>query len=161
MYNHSPENYRCPFCLLVQGTQNQDLKSVQSDIVYQDNKVTAFVSYHQWPNNPGNVIIVPNEHFENIFDLPVGYALDIQRLARRIALAMKAAYACDGISTRQHNEPAGNQDVWHYHVHITPRYKGDQFYSTKPEPMDVSERAKHAEIIRGCLAKQVGEDTHD
>jgi histidine triad (HIT) family protein len=157
MYNHSPENYRCPFCLLVQGTENQDVRSVQSDIVYHDEQVTAFVSYHQWPNNHGNTIIVPNEHFENIYDLPIGYAADIQRLARRVALAMKAAYACDGISTRQHNEPAGNQDVWHYHMHVTPRYKDDLFYSTRPEPMAVSERAKHADILKGYLAKQAGE----
>ena len=47
-----------------------------------------------------------------------------------MALTMKVVYSCDGISTRQHNEPAGNQDVWHYHLHVTPRYKDDVFYST-------------------------------
>jgi diadenosine tetraphosphate (Ap4A) HIT family hydrolase len=41
---------------------------------------------------------------------------------------MKDAYRCDGVSTRQHNEPAGDQDVWHLHVHVLPRHQGDQLY---------------------------------
>ena len=68
-----------------------------------------------------------NEHFENIYDLPIHYALDIHRVARMTALALQRVYSCDGVSTRQHNEPAGNQDVWHYHVHVMPRYKDDQY----------------------------------
>ena len=154
MYNHAPDNYICPFCLLVQGIENTHVYSVQSDIIYHDNAVTAFMGAHQWPNNHGNVIIVPNEHFENIYDLPVHYAADIHRVAKMMAIAMKAVYACDGISTRQHNEPAGNQDVWHYHVHVTPRYKDDEFYTTRREFMPVSQRALHAEKLKSHLAKQ-------
>ena len=153
MYNHAPEDYACPFCLLVQGAGHKDVLSVQSDVIYHDERVTAFISSHQWPNNPGNVVVVPNEHFENIFDLPIHYAADIYQAARRIALAMKAVYACDGISTRQHNEPAGNQDVWHYHLHITPRYKNDRFYTTQKELMPVNERAQHARKLKDCLAR--------
>src|SRR5512136_2267126 len=102
MYNHAPENYICPFCLFVQGAGHADVLSVQSDVIYHDETVSAFVSSHQWPNNSGNVVIVPNEHFENIYELPVRYAADIHRLAKKIALAMKTVYACDGVSTRQH-----------------------------------------------------------
>ena len=94
------------------------------------------------------MIIISNEHFENIYDLPTRYVIDIHRIAKIIALAMKVVYSCDGISTRQHNEPAGNQDVWHYHMHITPRYNDDQFYITQREFMPSGERAKHAERLR-------------
>jgi histidine triad (HIT) family protein len=153
MYNHAPDNYVCPFCLLVQGIEDKHVHSVPSDIVYHDNAVTAFIGSHQWPNNHGNVIIVPNEHFENIYDLPVNYAVDIHRVAKSLALAMKVVYACDGVSTRQHNEPAGNQDVWHYHVHVTPRYQDDQFYSTRRELMPVAQRAMLAEKLKSYLAK--------
>jgi histidine triad (HIT) family protein len=111
------------------------------------------VSSHQWPNNHGNVLVIPNEHFENIYDLPAGYAADLHRVTRQVALAMKATYSCDGVSTRQHNEPAGNQDVWHYHLHVTPRYEGDQFYSTRPEPMAVSDRAPHVKRLREYLVR--------
>ena len=161
MYNHAPENYVCPFCLLIQGVENKHVHSVQSDIVYHDVQVTAFVGSHQWPNNHGNVIIVPNEHFENIFDLPIRYALDIHRATRMLACAMKAIYACDGISTRQHNEPAGNQDVWHYHVHVTPRYKDDQFYASRRALMEVSERAQHAKRLKEYLLEHLDEVTRE
>jgi len=151
MYNHAPENYACPFCLLIAGIQNEHVQSAQSDIVYLDDAVTAFIGSQQWKNNHGNTIIVPNEHFENIYDLPISYAQDIHRVAQILALAMKAVYACDGVSTRQHNEPGGSQDVWHYHLHVTPRYKDDNYYTTQREPMSVSERAMHANKIKNQL----------
>lgn len=151
MYNHAPEGYICPFCLLIQGVTNEQVHSAQSDIVYQDNAVTAFVSSGQWPNNHGNTLVVPNEHFENIYDLPLHYAQDIHRVARLLALAMKKAYTCDGVSTRQHNEPGGYQDVWHYHLHVTPRYENDNYYFTQRESMPADERAKHAERIKEHL----------
>lgn len=150
-YNHAPVDYICPFCLLIKGMGNEHVYSVPSDIIYSNPKVTAFIGSHQWPNNHGNVIIVPNEHFENIFDLPIHYAQDIHRVAKLIAMAMKVVYSCDGVSTRQHNEPAGNQDVWHYHLHVTPRYLHDQFYATQRELMPISERAKHAAKLRNHL----------
>ncbi|PKN94194.1 MAG: hypothetical protein CVU44_07275 [Chloroflexi bacterium HGW-Chloroflexi-6] len=151
MYNHAPGNYNCPFCLLIQGIKNEHVHSIQSDIVYHDSAVTAFVSSHQWPNNHGNTIIVPNQHFENIYDLPLSYAGDIQRIAKRLAIAMKEVYACDGVSTRQHNEPAGGQDVWHYHLHVTPRYENDNYYGSQREFMPIAEREMHASALKKLL----------
>ena len=127
MHNHAPDDYICPFCLLVQGVENEHVLSLQEDIIYQDEYVVAIVCSHQWPNNPGNVLVIPSEHYENIYDLPVRLAAKVHEVAKAVSLAMKAAYRCDGVSTRQHNEPAGNQDVWHYHMHVTPRYQGDDF----------------------------------
>jgi histidine triad (HIT) family protein len=154
MYNHEPVDYLCPFCSLIWGIEGKHVYSVQSDIVYHDEIVTAFVGSHQWPNNHGNVIVIPNEHFENNYDLPIHYATDIHRVARMIALAFKEVYGCDGVSTRQHNEPAGNQDVWHYHLHVTPRYAGDQFYESRREFMPADERARHAQGLKDFLARE-------
>jgi histidine triad (HIT) family protein len=66
---------------------------------------------------------------------------------------MKEAFTCDGISIRQHNEPAGYQDVWHYHIHVTPRYLNNEFYLTYKEKnfMPPAERAKHAEKLKNSL----------
>lgn len=155
MYNHAPENYICPFCALICGETNSQAFSTQDDIVFHDASVTAFISSHQWAGNHGNVIIAPNEHFENVFVLPDRYGAAIQAAARRIAIAQKAVYGCDGLATRQHNEPAGNQDVWHYHLHLTPRYSGDAFYSKilQREPMPSNERAEHASKLRAYLAE--------
>jgi histidine triad (HIT) family protein len=135
----------------VKHVENEHVLSKRTDIVYQDDRVTAFISAHQWPNNPGHVVIIPNQHFENIYDLPIELGGGIHELARAVALAMKAVYSCDGISTRQHNEPAGNQDVWHYHLHVFPRYEGDKLYFSRKQLMAPDRRAEFAEKLRSQL----------
>jgi histidine triad (HIT) family protein len=56
----------------------------------------------------------------------------VHDLVREVAIAIRQTYGCKGVSTRQHNEPAGNQDAWRYHVHVFPRYADDQLYSSAP-----------------------------
>jgi histidine triad (HIT) family protein len=73
--------------------------------------------------------------------------------ARKVAVALRAAYSCQGTSTRQHNEPAGGQDVWHLHVHVFPRCEGDRLYQRHDEPISATpeERAPYAELVRRAL----------
>ncbi len=151
MFSHAPPGYECPFCRIVRGIEDEHVLSRRSDVVYHDDTLTAFISSGQWPRNQGHVLIVPNAHFENVFDLPESFGEPIQRLTRRIALAMKAEYGCTGVSTRQHNEPDGGQDVWHYHVHVFPRYPGDGLYTSSHEPMSVEQRAGFAVRLRARL----------
>lgn len=70
---------------------------------------------------------------------------------------MKASYSCDGISTRQHNEPAGNQDVWHYHQHIFPRYINDKLYENHEQKQFVtaSARKPFAEKLKAQLTRSI------
>ncbi|MGD8404702.1 MAG: HIT family protein [Anaerolineales bacterium] len=118
MYTHAAPGYICPFCLLVKGKENNQTQLKQTDIVFQTADVTAFMATQKWPNNQGHVLIIPNEHFENIFDLPLYLSSEIHALSRNIALTMKSEYQCDGIMLRQHNEPAGDQNIFHYHLHV-------------------------------------------
>ena len=133
MFNHAPESYDCPFCALVAGITHKGLRTIPDDIVYRNDTVVAFVASHWWKNNPGHVLVIPREHFENLYDLPDDVGASISATARLIAIAIKRAYGCHGISTRQHNEPAGNQEVWHYHVHVFPRYEGDELYAANDQ----------------------------
>lgn len=145
---HAPTEYVCPFCLLAAGVVNEHVWSRQSDIVYRDEGVMAFIAVGQWPGTPGHVLIVPVAHFENLYTLPAEVGARIHALSRQVALAMKAAYGCAGISTRQHNEPAGNQDVWHYHLHVFPRWPGDDLYLTHGARMPAEQRAGYAARLR-------------
>ncbi len=72
----------------------------------------------------------------------------IHGCARAVALALKAAYGCDRVSTRQHNEPAGGQDVWPYHLHVFPRYPGDGLYGSYRRPTSAEARAAFAHKLR-------------
>ena len=102
-------------CLpLNDGITNEFVESRQSDIIYSDDFVIALISS-----------IVPKKQFENIFDLPSEYI--VAELSKKIATGMKRAYKCDGINVWQNNGPSANQTVWHYHVHIIPRFNKDIF----------------------------------
>ena len=148
MYNHAPQEYRCPFCLLVQGKESVESHLKQTDIILQTADVTAFMATRKYPNNQGHVLIVPNEHYENIFDLPLDVSEKIHTLSRDVALAMKAEYHCDGIMLRQHNEPAGDQSIWHYHLHVIPRFENDDFHNSQKVPFEADERAQYAKKLR-------------
>ncbi len=153
-YSHTPSDYICPFCLLVHGKESTESQLKSTDIVFQTAGVTAFMATRKYPNNQGHVLIVPNEHFENIYDLPLDISSKIHVLSRDIALAMKSEYQCDGIMLRQHNEPAGDQNIWHYHLHVIPRYLNDDFRNSQKYPFEVNERAEYAQRLRTWFDKQ-------
>ncbi|MEM7362808.1 MAG: HIT family protein [Pseudomonadota bacterium] len=148
---HAPDNYDCPFCRIVVGDFGEGVATTADDVVLRSDLVTAFVASHQWPNNPGHVLVVPNQHFENIYTLPTELALPIHRIARSLAIAMKEAFSCTGTSTRQHNEPDGGQDVWHYHLHVFPRFPGDNLYGSGRIAVPAEERSEQAVALRRCL----------
>ncbi|RJP53251.1 MAG: HIT family protein [Anaerolineaceae bacterium] len=154
MHNHAPLEYICPFCLLVQGSESIQTQLRQTDIVFQTADVTAFIATRRYPQNEGHVLIIPNLHFENIYDLPVNISMKIHALSREVALAMKSEYRCDGIMLRQHNEPAGDQNIWHYHLHVIPRYLNDDFHNAQKSPFDADERAQFARKLRTWFGKQ-------
>ena len=160
MYNHAPLEYDCPFCLLVQGKESLQGQLKQTDIVFRTADVTAFMATRKYPNNQGHVLVIPNEHFENIYDLPLALSSKIHILSRDIALAMKAEYQCDGITLRQHNEPAGDQNIWHYHLHVIPRYQNDDFHCAQKTPVEVNERALYAQKLMNWFCRSKGK-LHD
>lgn len=151
MYTHVPPGYRCPFCNLVRGGETE--RNRQADIVARDALTTALIAPKWWPQNHGHALVVPNDHYENLYDVPDVVLAAVYSTARRIALALRATYGCDGTSTRQHNEPGGGQDVWHLHVHVFPRYVGDDLYGQHDKAVWVTpeERAPYAEMLRRYL----------
>lgn len=147
--NHEPADYACPFCRLAAG--GEDPLNGQGDIVRRTASAMAFIAPRWWPKNPGHVLVVPIDHHENLYDLPAAAGHAVHDLVQEVARAIRHTYECDGVSTRQHNEPAGNQDVWHYHVHVFPRHAGDDLYASRPnpEPADADQRRPYAERLRG------------
>jgi histidine triad (HIT) family protein len=102
----------------------------------------------KYPNNQGHVLIIPNEHVENIYDLPLVLLSNIHALGKDIALAMKSEYHCDGVLICQHNEPAGDQNIWHYHLHVIPRYQNDSFHDAQKVPFEAAEREAYAQRLK-------------
>ena len=147
--HHEPQNYLCPFCEWLSGQETEYKQN--SDIVLQDDYVTAFISPKWWLHNPGHVIVIPNAHYENIYDMPDDLLSRIAIVSKQLAVAIRSSYdGCTGISTRQHNEPDGNQDVWHFHMHIFPRHPNDRLYQNHDNKTFVppSERSIYADLLR-------------
>jgi histidine triad (HIT) family protein len=155
MHNHAPKDYECPMCLIVNGKDNPDVFAKVSDTFYKDEFITAFIGGKWWDANKGLPIIIPNKHFENLYDIDEEYGHKIFDFSKKLAIALKEIYKCDGVSTRQHNEPAGNQDVWHYHLHVTPRYENDDLYLKDDKKYWVSEeeRKPYVEKLKEYFSK--------
>jgi len=127
MYNHAPRDYTCPICLGIKGVENEHTMLKQADLVYKNDFVSVFINSFFIDGNEGHLIVVPNKHFENLYDLDSKYSHEILDISQKMAIALKKAYKCDGITIRQNNEPASSQHAFHYHMHIFPRYDGDSF----------------------------------
>jgi histidine triad (HIT) family protein len=125
------------------------------DIVYKDAAITAFVAPKWWINNAGHVLVVPNTHHENIYEIPDELLAQAYLVAKKLAIAMRQTYGCDGTSTRQHNEPAGGQDIWHFHVHVFARYHEDKLYLSDDQTRfaEAHEKQKYANVLRAVLKK--------
>ena len=151
---HEPKDYACPFCTFLNG--HGDKYTQQDDIVYKNEFTTIVVAPRWWVNNPGSVLVVPNRHFENIYDITEVYIEEVYKTVKKVATAMRELYDCNGTSTRQHNEPAGGQDVWHFHVQVLPRHKGDELYENNGNNRFVGadERKPYAEKLRTYFKKR-------
>lgn len=149
----APPGYDCPFCRIARGVFGGAVCGGAEADVLRTPDVTAFVGSHWWPRNEGSVIVIPNVHYESIFDLPAEAAARIHAVAQRVAVTMTRVYRCEGVSTRQHNGPGGGQEVWHYHLHVLPRWPNDRLYERTAErfraPPD--ERARRAGMLRAAL----------
>jgi len=109
----------CIFCKIVEG-------SVPSSKVYEDEICLAFMDIQ--PVNSGHVLVIPKTHYANLSDLPSNMGGHLFQVAQRIALCMpKTNVKSEGVDFfLAHGEAAG-QEVFHVHLHVIPRYKGDGF----------------------------------
>lgn len=152
MISHQPEKYVCPFCDWLAGNETEYKQN--TDIVYRTKDVTAFVAPKWWVNNPGHVIVIPNKHEENLYTISDRSLHNVYSVVKEVAVAIRETYECTGTSTRQHNEPDGNQDVWHFHVHVYPRYQADDLYKNHDVKKFVGpkERKVYADRLRQYFA---------
>ncbi len=149
-----PQAYICPICLGNQEIENTDTYLKQDDLVFKDELVSVWINSFWIKGNEGHVIIVPNQHYENIYDLPDEIGSRIFEIAKLMSKAIKQVYRCDGITLRQNNEIAGDQHAFHYHLHIFPRYVDDNFnqeLTKKGYLADLKIRRQYSERLRNFL----------
>lgn len=105
----------CVFCKIVR-------KEAPSSVVYEDSEVLVFMDIR--PVSEGHTLVIPKQHYENIFETPEEQIAAVLKITKRISAAVKVATNADGISIVQQNGKAAGQEVFHLHVHIIPRFEG-------------------------------------
>ena len=106
----------CIFCKIAAG-------EIPSKTIYEDERFRVILDIS--PASKGHALIIPKEHYANIYELPEEMAASAMVLAKKLAAHMTEILQCDGFNIIQNNgEPAG-QTVFHFHMHLIPRYKND------------------------------------
>ena len=106
----------CIFCKLANGI-------IPTNSLYEDDVVK--VIFDAGPASSGHVLILPKEHFDNVYSLDDDTAAHIFQVAVKVAKALKEGLDLEGLNIVQNNGEIAGQTVFHFHMHIIPRYKGD------------------------------------
>jgi histidine triad (HIT) family protein len=133
----------CVFCKIV-------AKQIPAHVVYEDEHTIAFMDIGAV--NPGHMLVASKAHVENVFGLDDALAAAVMRTTARVARALKAELAPEGVNLFQANGAAAEQTVFHFHVHVLPRRTGDGMklvWPVKNPPRD--ELARNAELLRAAL----------
>lgn len=133
----------CIFCKIAAG-------EIPSHTIYEDEYFRAILDIS--PVSKGHAIILPKNHAENIYELPEEDASRIFIIAKKIACAMKKAMQCEGLNILQNNGELAGQTIFHFHLHVFPRYQDDKvvFSWEQGEPSE-----KELEMVADCIKKEM------
>ncbi|MDF2538023.1 MAG: hypothetical protein K0S76_1044 [Herbinix sp.] len=127
----------CIFCKIIAG-------EIPSATLYEDEDFKVIMDI--FPAAKGHAIILPKKHCENLYELEDASAEKVMKVARMVAAAIKAELNCDGLNLLQNNGEVAGQTVFHFHIHLIPRYRNDSLKMTwsqgKYEGQEAVELAK-------------------
>jgi histidine triad (HIT) family protein len=131
----------CIFCAIARGEG-------PAEVVQEDERTVAFMDINPWTR--GHALVIPREHSRNLYEIGDDDLAVTMSAAARLARRMRDALECDGINLINSCEPAAWQTVFHFHVHVIPRYDDDPLQlPTRPQEADKEELADLGELLRG------------
>ena len=131
----------CIFCKLANG-------EIPTMSLYEDEDFNVILDMA--PASKGHALILPKEHADNLYELPEETAGKVFMLARKLAKSMTEKLECDGFNIVQNNGAVAGQTVFHFHMHLIPRYKTDgQAINWKPQEVS----AEDLKAIKDLLAE--------
>ena len=133
----------CIFCKIANG-------EIPSSTVYEDERFRAILDLG--PASKGHTLILPKDHFKDLTELPEEFAGGALCLAGKIGSAMKKELGAAGFNVVQNNGTEAGQTVFHFHVHIIPRYAGGpKMVAWEPGVTVPEEREEIAEKLKNAL----------
>ncbi len=106
----------CIFCKIANG-------EIPSNTIYEDDKFRVILD--NGPATKGHALVLPKEHYANLFEMPQDLLADAAVVAKKVASNIKDKLSCDGLNLVQNNGETAGQTVMHFHLHIIPRYEND------------------------------------
>lgn len=132
----------CIFCKIVKG-------EIPSKKIYENEKILAFLDTN--PMSKGHLLIIPKKHFENIYEIEDSYLKGIISVAKIIAESLKKSLNTSGVNILHASGQDAQQSVFHFHIHLVPRYKDDG--------LDIWPKSDYKELnldeIKNKIAKEI------
>ena len=125
-------------------------REIPADIVYEDDDVLAFLDIS--PVQKGHTLVIPKKWSRNVLDIDSESWGHVMEAVRKIAPAIKGSMQADGLNIVMNNEPAGNQAVFHSHVHIFPSFKDKKAMDW---PEGTAYAVGESEIVAGKIRKKL------
>jgi len=108
----------CVFCKII-------AREIPGHVLYEDNDVLVFLDISQ--TTKGHTLVVPKTHRKDVFEMEASEMEKLFSVVPKIARAMKTTFNCSGLNIINNNGELAGQTVFHYHVHLIPRYLDDRF----------------------------------
>ena len=106
----------CIFCKIAAG-------EIPSATLYEDDTFRVIMDIE--PASKGHALILPKDHYANLYEMPDELAAKAMVIAKKMVTKMTEIVGCDGYNVLQNNGAVAGQTVFHYHMHLIPRYKDD------------------------------------
>ena len=127
----------CIFCKIIAG-------EIPSHTIHEDEKFKVILDVG--PATKGHALIIPKEHYANLYELPEESAAEVIKLAKKLMIRMTRKLESDGFNIVQNNGEAAGQTVNHFHMHLIPRYKNDgeilKYIAGEPSQEDLEQIRK-------------------
>ena len=134
----------CIFCKIANG-------EIGSDTVYEDDMFRVILDLN--PGTRGHMLILPKEHYDDIYELPDEVSGRLMGLARKLACAARKGLSADGVNLVQNNGEAAGQTVKHFHMHVIPRYAdgSEPIVTWTPHDSDPAEQKELAKRLSDSM----------
>jgi histidine triad (HIT) family protein len=133
----------CTFCSIIS-------RRLPAEILYETGKVIAILDIN--PIHYGHALIIPKTHCRDFLSIPEEDLHDVLHVAQIVARAIVSSLHLEGFNVFSNNGRIAGQSVFHFHLHVTPRYPDDNIrFSLTLKSYDNGAMAEYARRIRACL----------
>ena len=141
MSEYDPDNI---FAKILRG-------DLPAHVIHEDAETLAFMDI--MPRADGHCLVIPRARGRNLLDLDPEAVVSVAKVVQRVARAAMKAFAADGVVVQQFNEALAGQEVFHYHVHVVPRFEDTALRPRDGAVADGEVLKAHAEKLRAALAE--------